>query len=662
MGIRFILTKEKLFIMNEYLLRLALVVNTSHSKFIDNLTNIIVYVVYYYNSKEKQTRLSDLPDLIEEMSGLEFTEKEINEVLEKQTTYFCKINNDIIILTDKGNKKINFQRDKAFEDILNKYVKKFNIGREPKEIKSLIYTFLYNSIQNNIETLLNVIKGTENCQELFQLEKLSNIDRKIINDFIDWEDDEKNNLLYEIVSFAVDYCRLTVRKDRKNFATLLQGKTFYLDTNIIFRMMGLNNEKRQKTTLRFINKCKESKIKLRITSYTKKETLESIRYHVGEVKRIMRGYKGKGLALNKLYDNSGYEDGFLIKYLEWIGENGINEHYEEFYKKLQKQFYEILNDIKVEETYDIQVKNELLEDYMVWKEQRITKENAGYDVKNLLFVNKKRKCKSDTIGWNVGEYLISADHKLIKWSSIKFSAENPIVVLPSVWYSIILKLQGRAKDDIKAFIEFIKIRYIQDKPTENIQYLINSVCEKTSNGALQDMLFEEIADNNQQINELSFNDNYTIEKIVDKVYDDVLENTKNEGYISGKNVGEKSGYKQGISLGEKIGRIKAEQDHLKSIISTNALKIRERNILITLFTISIIIIIEILFFYKCPIKLIKNLDLYIKFILVILPSGIVGKILMEIFPLEIEKIKGIESEKMQEKIDELDRELKIYQG
>lgn len=119
--------------------------------------------------------------------------------------------------------------------------------------------------------------------------------------------------------------------------------------------------------------------------------------------------------MNKLYDNSGYEDGFLIKYLEWIGENGINEHYEEFYKKLQKQFYEILNDIKVEETYDIQVKNELLEDYMVWKEQRITKENAGYDVKNLLFVNKKRKCKSDTIGWNVGEYLISADHKLIKW-------------------------------------------------------------------------------------------------------------------------------------------------------------------------------------------------------------------------------------------------------
>ena len=61
-GSKFILTKENLFIMKEYLLRLALVVNTSHSKFIDNLTNIIVYVIYYYNSKGKRTKLSDLPD------------------------------------------------------------------------------------------------------------------------------------------------------------------------------------------------------------------------------------------------------------------------------------------------------------------------------------------------------------------------------------------------------------------------------------------------------------------------------------------------------------------------------------------------------------------------------------------------------------------------
>lgn len=66
-------------------------------------------------------------------------------------------------------------------------------------------------------------------------------------------------MLYEIVSFAVDYCRLTVKKDKANFATFLKGKTFYLDTNIIFRMMGLNNVQRKETTLRFINKCKEAK-------------------------------------------------------------------------------------------------------------------------------------------------------------------------------------------------------------------------------------------------------------------------------------------------------------------------------------------------------------------------------------------------------------------
>ena len=46
--------------MNEYLFRLALVVNTSHSKFIDNLTNIIVYAVYVSNLENKEIHIIQL--------------------------------------------------------------------------------------------------------------------------------------------------------------------------------------------------------------------------------------------------------------------------------------------------------------------------------------------------------------------------------------------------------------------------------------------------------------------------------------------------------------------------------------------------------------------------------------------------------------------------
>jgi hypothetical protein len=647
--------------MNEYLLKLALVVNTSHSKFIDNLTNIIIYVLYTYNSEGKQIKIEDLPKAIEKISGLEFTIKEIQQAIEEQGSNFYEISGKVLILTEAGNKQIHIENRKKFENIIKRYIEKYNISKQTEEVKKLIYEFLYNSVQNNIEALLNVATGTDSSQILAQLKKLDNEDRRIINDFIDWDDEQKNELLYEIISFAVDYCCLTIKKDKANFSTLLQGKTFYLDTNILFRMLGLNNEQRKETILQFVNKCKEAKIKLLITSFTKTETLNSIQYHVRQVKKIMQGYTGNGNALSRLYDKSNYEDSFLTVYLAWAMKNGIQGHYDDFHKYLQKEFYELVNEIRTVDAGNIQIPEGILESYISWKDGKITRENAEYDIKNLIFIDRIRKQKSNTMGWNVGEYLISADHKLIKWADRNFSKENPIAVLPSVWYSMLLKLQGRAQNDIKAFSEFIKIRYIQDKPTENIQYLINKVCEKTTNGALQDMLFDEIAKNNEQINELSFKGDEQIDEIVNQAYDDILETTKKEGYSSGEKNGRESGYKQGISRGEKIGRIKVEIEHLQSEISKNALKIRIRNIGITIFVTVLLFVACMFGMYKIPVNFLKNIKIAGKITISLISSGIVGKILWEIFPINLEEIKKIEKEKQQGKLDELDRALKIYE-
>ena len=647
--------------MNEYLLKLALVVNTSHSKFIDNLTNIIIYVLYTYNSEGKQIKIEDLPKAIEKISGLEFTIKEIQQAIEEQGSNFYEISGKVLILTEAGNKQIHIENRKKFENIIKRYIEKYNISKQTEEVKKLIYEFLYNSVQNNIEALLNVATGTDSSQILAQLKKLDNEDRRIINDFIDWDDEQKNELLYEIISFAVDYCCLTIKKDKANFSTLLQGKTFYLDTNILFRMLGLNNEQRKETILQFVNKCKEAKIKLLITTFTKTETLNSIQYHVRQVKKIMQGYTGNGNALSRLYDKSNYEDSFLTVYLAWAMKNGIQGHYDDFHKYLQKEFYELVNEIRTVDAGNIQIPEGILESYISWKDGKITRENAEYDIKNLIFIDRIRKQKSNTMGWNVGEYLISADHKLIKWADRNFSKENPIAVLPSVWYSMLLKLQGRAQNDIKAFSEFIKIRYIQDKPTENIQYLINKVCEKTTNGALQDMLFDEIAKNNEQINELSFKGDEQIDEIVNQAYDDILETTKKEGYSSGEKNGRESGYKQGISRGEKIGRIKVEIEHLQSEISKNALKIRIRNIGITIFVTVLLFVACMFGMYKIPVNFLKNIKIAGKITISLISSGIVGKILWEIFPINLEEIKKIEKEKQQGKLDELDRALKIYE-
>lgn len=70
----------------------------------------------------------------------------------------------------------------------------------------------------------------------------------------------------------------------------------------------------------------------------------------------------------------------------------------------------------------------------------------------------------------------------------------------------------------------------------------------------------------------------------------------------------------------------------------------------------------IIFLCKCSAEWLNNLEIFIKLILAVIPSGVVGKILIEMLPFDLSKIKEIEIEKIQAKINELERELKRYES
>lgn len=105
--------------MNEYLIRLALVIKTSHSKFVENLTSIIVYVIYSLNLEEKEAKIENLSNDVERISGLEFTQKEIIQVVNESPSYIYQTRNGRLILTEEGNKRIHTEKNKEFENIIN---------------------------------------------------------------------------------------------------------------------------------------------------------------------------------------------------------------------------------------------------------------------------------------------------------------------------------------------------------------------------------------------------------------------------------------------------------------------------------------------------------------------------------------------------------------
>lgn len=63
---------------------------------------------------------------------------------------------------------------------------------------------------------------------------------------------------------------------------------------------------------------------------------------------------------------------------------------------------------------------------------------------------------------------------------------------------------------------------------------------------------------------------------------------------------------------------------------------------------------------KCPVTYVNNIRIAGKILIALIPSGIVGSLLKAMIPIDLQKIKEIEKDKIQPKIDELERLLEIH--
>ena len=652
--------------MNEYLFRLALVINTSHSRFNDNLANIVVYILFMSRDSSALMSVSEIQTGIRKKLGLEFTTKEITQCIVENTSLFVGSVKDKISLSEDGAKKIHEGRNREISCVFEKYRITYEISMPIGKLSKLLYGFLYKSLKQNIVDLLTVVRSVDsNRNASLSLDGYSDGQRKIINDFIDWDDKEKNELLFRLIAFAVDYCRLTVKKDSNSFNTLLQGKVFYLDANIIFRMMGLNNAERQEVVLRFIEKCKESGIKLKYTSLTRREILDSISYHVASIKNYLQLYRGKGLAINKLHESANGSDGFMEAYLKWCGKTDGYGKFDSFEQSLKSDFYSCIRGVVCEDVSGVCASQDEIDGYFAAKNGNTSIETAKYDIKNIHHIMKQRERAASPGGWNTKEYLISADHKLIDWASKTFVPTNPVVVLPSVWYSVILKITGRSVDDERSFVEFVKLRYMQNSAEENVRFIISEVCNRTTDGVLQDMLFTEISESNRITNGLSSISQDAITEIVEQTYENVLDRTKNEGYCEGKELGiaegKALGYKDGeeigLSRGEKIGRLKQRRDQIEASATKRAIKIYKKNKRITIIVCALVCIVTFCIVKNGGIVVLEEHNEAFSIVLPLIVVAPARYIITRMLPLDLDLIKKEEHIKVEPDINAIDTEI-----
>ena len=158
---------------------------------------------------------------------------------------------------------------------------------DKESCKNAIHMYLYELTTTNINSYRILLAGKDGTQfasnELsVDVSDLTDAEKQQVHDFLCWDNPEKNAALGNLVYCCLEYC-LLINGDSPNklLKEFIKRREVYLDTNVVFRALGINGVSRKKVVTAFLNKCKQAKIKLIISHATKKEFLDTINYCSG---------------------------------------------------------------------------------------------------------------------------------------------------------------------------------------------------------------------------------------------------------------------------------------------------------------------------------------------------------------------------------------------
>ena len=522
------------------LLRLSMILEnqgeTTRNKYICKLTECIIF-----DSEQKALSSLEICEEIRNRFQLEF------DVLEIENAIHSK-GKGRISLVDKEyqlNAKVNDQLSTqvSAENKLKRFViayaeQESNVDAEV--LLGLIQKYLYYCFNSNAKNFNSII-GTKikACIDEDVINEFKPKPEEIdyINGFLLWQNSDKDKLLYSIVSSCYEYCLITTNKNPVISKSIFKGKKFFLDTNIIFRIAGINQDERMFVIKTFVDKCREVGVSLCYTSSVLNEIYRVIDKQIDYIKSMARGHVPiDPNTVSRLSYNFDTND-FYSLFCDWCKEPQ-NKYYD--YISFRNYLLKRINGAICEFDYidSSNFKNEnnirssaMFENLKAFKNSRrsyrkTTDESIKTDVNQVLFLESLRPKSAKSL-WEMNEYIVSADQLLIAWSDETFDGV-PMVVIPSLWLSIILKVSGRAsQDDYKSFCMFMTLRHHhtdEDDVNINPVELLSRLSEKTIDKQIKELVINEILTNRS---EYSFDDVDSYDASIDHAFDKILSEEKN---------------------------------------------------------------------------------------------------------------------------------------
>ena len=491
------------------------------------------YIIF--DSEKTELSIVDICTAIKEKFQLEFDLLEIEKAIKSKNKNSGRIieSSGYYRLSAKAADQISKQN--SVSNQLKEYVRVYSeeTGNNENEIYALILKYIYYCFNSNAKNFLSVIgaqpKITVSADGYGF--KYSQNEADLINGFMLWSNIEKNKLIYSIITSSYEYCLITSNKNPNISKSIFKNKQFFLDTNIIFRIAGLNKDERRFVTKTFVDKCREVGIKLCYTGAVFKELYRVIDAQVKYIRAITKDqYPIDAKVLNNLTPEYEVNDFYLI-YYNWCKEphNRYND-YLSFRNYLISKVTAVISEFNYCDSSNISLRSnrdkELCDSLFTYKNEKrknrfTTEESVKTDITQIVYLETVRPKSAKSL-WDMNEFIVSADQLLVSWADSQFDG-IPTVVIPSVWLSIILKISGRAtEDDYQSFCTFMTLRHYRTEDDDigiNPVELLSRLSTKTIDACIKEAIVTEIVTNKS---EYSFDTDNDYDASIEKAFDIVL--------------------------------------------------------------------------------------------------------------------------------------------
>lgn len=434
-------------------------------------------------------------DSLEEDLSITFSEQEVSSLIKGHESFEYIVGKtpekDTYRLVGKRYILLKDRSTNVIQNTYEKFINERDLSND--DFVGLMQRYLYYLLNTNIDAFSSILKGSTIEATSDILEQFSDEEVQIINDFLNWKDNDKNIALYKLISCCIEYAVAVNNSKESILSGAIKNKAFYLDNALLYRALGINGIQRKKRTLSFLKKCIETGQTLHVTCISRHEFMETIDYHINQIKNTTPFGNINPTIFRKIMSGS-----FCQYYHEWrsgkvrYGFDLFKSNIISEYNKLVEQFH-INEEFKYpfpenEEVKTIEDYKSGIKTYKTWNGSAKSDALHLYDAQNIYWIEQLRGSNNKTVE-HTKFYFITSDLKLHSWDKQHSTTAQPVTLQPSQWMALLLKYTSRSTDDFNSFVSFLNIPREKNLISETeLQVALAGISEITEDLKQQDAI------------------------------------------------------------------------------------------------------------------------------------------------------------------------------